>query len=272
MSTQPKVTIITATTGASYLMQNLKSVQAQTYGNIQHLVVIDGSNHLSKVTELIDSLNASKTNKNPQIEIDFVVLPYPTGIDKYNGHKIYSCFTYLAKGDYICFLDEDNYLEPDHIESLVNISNPEAWSCSLRKVIDANDNFICNDDCESLGNWKSILGDYFVDVNCFFLPKHLAITVSPLWYRRARHPDDQPEVDRALTHVLKEWKLECKVTGKYTLNYREGNRNDSVAKDFFIAGNEKMRIEYNGVFPWSSPPTPKLYSEVQGNILLVGMK
>jgi hypothetical protein len=163
--------------------------------------------------------------------------------------------TYIAKGDYIIYLDEDNWIEPNHVQSLINRlkDKPNAFGCSLRKITDMEGNFICNDDCESLGNWKSIINDYFVDVNCFFLPKKLALQLTPLWYRRARHPEDQPEVDRALTTVLKHNNIECCVTGQYTVNYRAGNRVDSVKPEFFLRGNEQMRKVYDGKLPWQAP-------------------
>jgi len=237
-----KVTIITATTGSDYLTKNLLSVQSQTYKNIQHLVVVDGEDHMFKVVEQLEKIG------NP--ELDLLVLPYPTGTDQYNGHRIYGASTYLAKGDYVCFLDEDNWIDPDHIKSLMLTIKDGGWACSLRKIVDSNGKFICNDDCESLGNWKSVINDYFVDVNCFFLPKPLALELSPIWYRRARHPDDQPEVDRALTNALKDNKIECSVSGMYTVNYRAGNRADSVQGQFFKQGNEIMKQQYNGEYPW----------------------
>jgi glycosyltransferase involved in cell wall biosynthesis len=237
-----KVTVITATTGSNYLTKNILSVQAQTYTDIQHLVVVDGQEHVVKVTEQLKLLN--------QPNIDLLVLPYPTGTEQYNGHRIYGASTYLAKGDYVCFLDEDNWIDTDHVKSLMNTIKDGGWACSLRKIVDSDGKFICNDDCESLGNWRSVLNDYFVDVNCFFLPKPLALELSPIWYRRARHPDDQPEVDRALTSTLKDNKIDCNVTGTYTVNYRAGNRADSVQGQFFKQGNEIMKQQYNGDFPW----------------------
>jgi glycosyltransferase involved in cell wall biosynthesis len=235
--TNPLVTIVTATTCTDYLKQNINSVINQTYDNIQHLIVVDGR-HLDKL--------------NYDIASDVIVLPYATGTEQYNGHRIYGAATYLAKGDYIMYLDEDNWLEPNHVESLVNIlkDKPNAYACSLRKITDMDGNFICNDDCESLGNWESVINDFFVDVNCFFLPKKLALQLTPIWYRRARHPEDQPEVDRALTSVLRYNTIQCLVSGEYTVNYRAGNRADSVQARFFLNGNKIMQEKYNGEFPW----------------------
>jgi glycosyltransferase involved in cell wall biosynthesis len=237
----PLVTVVTATTCSSYLKQNLDSVKNQTYENIQHLVVIDGVEH------------TKKSSFDMELTQDVIVLPYATGINQYNGHKIYAASTYLAKGEYIMYLDEDNWIEPDHIESLMQTISPHTYACSLRKITNMNGDFICNDDCESLGNWESVLGDYFVDVNCFFLPHKIALQLTPLWYRRARHPQEQPEVDRLLTTVLKSNKIECRVTGKYTVNYRAGNRADSVQPEFFIHGNETMNKKYEGIYPWKNP-------------------
>jgi len=237
-----KVTIITATTGSEYLRQNIRSVQAQTHNDVQHLVVVDGEEHLDKVATILGEEDFPN--------VDLVILPYATGKEQYNGHRIYGGFTHIAKGDYIGYLDEDNWLEPEHVESLLDTVKDNQWAATLRKIVDSEGKFICNDDCESLCNWESVIRDYFVDVNCFFFSKPLALQLSPIWYRRARHPDDQPEVDRALTYTLKDNKIVCEVTGKYTVNYRAGNRADSVQARFFEQGNEIMKQKYNGVFPW----------------------
>ena len=116
-----KVTIITATVGSKFLKQNIDSVENQTYKNIQHYLVVDGAEHESKVRDQIGSHSM----------IDMLVLPKPTGKEQYNGHRIYGASTFLAEGDYICYLDEDNWLEPNHIESLVNSIEEDSFSCSL---------------------------------------------------------------------------------------------------------------------------------------------
>jgi hypothetical protein len=234
------VTIITATTGTKYLKDNILSVETQVISSdvkIQHLVVVDGQHHLSKVKPLLSGKE------------DLMVLPYATGTEQYNGHRIYGGCTFFAKGEYIMYLDEDNWIDNNHVQSLVDISDTSSFSCSLRKITDMDGNYICNDDCESLGNWKSVLGDYFVDVNCFFLPKKIALQLAPLWYRRARHPEDQPEVDRILTSTLKDNKIRCNVSGLHTVNYRAGNRADSVQPTFFVEGNRLMKQHY-GTLPW----------------------
>lgn len=190
----PLVTVITPTTGAPYLRQAIESVKNQTYDNIQHLVVVDGE-HPRAVPILQDYPH-----------LDTIKLPYSTGKDRFNGHRIYGASIYLARGEYVCFLDEDNWFDPEHIESLMKvINNKFAWAYSLRKIVDSNGDYVCNDDCESLGKWPSVMDeqDFFVDVGCFFLPKNIALQTSPIWYRKAREPG-VPEVDRYLTAVLRQ--------------------------------------------------------------------
>ena len=232
------VTVITPTTGAPYLRQAIESVKNQTYDNIQHLVVVDGQ-------------PKGRVIAREYPHIDLIDLPYPTGLDRFNGHRIYGASVYLAKGDLVCFLDEDNYFDPNHIESLVKVmEKPNDWAFSLRKIVDKDNNYVCNDDCESLGKWESCIGDFFVDVGCFFLPKLTAIQLSPIWYRKAREPG-VPEVDRMLTHVLRNNNLKFDTNGEYTLNYRTGNTQLSVQSEFFLQGNKKMFEKYNGDLPWT---------------------
>jgi hypothetical protein len=186
-----------------------------------------------------------------------LVLPYPTGTDRYNGHRVYGGTTYFADGDYHLWLDDDNVLEPDHIEKLVKLvqENNLDWAYSLRKIIDKDGNVLCLDDCESLGMWASILHpqDFFVDVNCYFVKKQVAVQITPVWYRKFREPG-QMEIDRAIAAVLmhpnNKLKFDC--TRDYTVRYRVGNTGLSVQAEFFLKGNEAMLQRHNGKLPWKN--------------------
>jgi hypothetical protein len=50
--------------------------------------------------------------------------------------------------------------------------------------------------------------------------------------------------------VLLQKKYTHACTGEYSLNYRVGNRPDSVQANFFLQGNQRMSKIYNGDFPW----------------------
>jgi glycosyltransferase involved in cell wall biosynthesis len=238
---KPLVTVITPTTGSAQLYDAVNSVDRQTYSNIQHLVVIDGQKHSDKAFEIIEGAG----------RVTPILLPYNTGHSQYNGHRIYGAMTYIADGEYLCFLDQDNWYDDNHIQSLIDtIASGNSWAYSLRKIVNQNGEFICNDDCESLGKWTSIINDKFIDVNCFMIPKIAALQFSPYWYRRARHPQEQPEVDRILSPFMMENMKKFDTNGQYSVNYRVASREDSVQANFFEIGNERMKQKMNGEYPW----------------------
>lgn len=237
---KPLVTVITPTTGSHQLYNVLASVNNQTYSNIEHIVVADGPQYSNVTQGMLEGSQAL-----------LIQLPYNTGHSQYNGHRIYGAMSYIANGDYLCFLDQDNWYENNHIESLVDvIQQGNDWAYSLRKIVSQEGRYICNDDCESLGKWNSVINDKFIDVNCFMIPKMAAINFSPYWYRRARHPQEQPEVDRILSPFMIQNFQKFDTTGEYTVNYRVASRADSVQDVFFIKGNEVMKQKMNGEYPW----------------------
>jgi glycosyltransferase involved in cell wall biosynthesis len=237
-----RVTIITPTTGSHYLEKNAESVSKQTYDNVDHLIVVDGPPYFKSANDILEAWQ-DKT---------VMYLPENTGHSQYNGHRIYGSIPFLVDSDYVMFLDEDNFIDPEHVETLVKVCETNEWAFSLRKIVDKDNNYICLDDCENLGKWPTCLSEqeFFVDVGAYFLPTPIAIQIAPLWYRRARHPDDQPEVDRIIMKTLLEFGWSYDTNGKYTLNYRVGNRDDSVKADFFLWGNAMMEKRYPQKFPW----------------------
>jgi len=151
------------------------------------------------------------------------------------------------------FLDDDNYISADHIQNCIDaIKAGNQWSYSFRNIVNKNQEFLCEDNCESLGKWASILHpeDFFIDVNCYFLPKLLAVAMSPVWWRKFREPG-QAEIDRAMIHVLKQMAPKFDTTYKYTVNYTVGNSQLSVQPEFFQRGNAEMMRRYNNNLPWS---------------------
>lgn len=246
-----KVSIITPTTGNSYLAECIESVRAQTYDNIEHIIVVDGHERWEKADPILKLAEFPVKSRGEHV----CVLPYATGTNRYNGHRVYGAATYFADGDFHLWLDDDNMLSPNHVESLVKLVQEKNldWAYSFRKIIDKDSLIICNDDCESLGMWASILHpeDFFVDVNCYFVKKEVAVQMSPVWYRKFREPG-QMEIDRAiaktLMHPNNKLKFDC--TRDYTVKYRVGNTQLSVQADFFIQGNKKMLERHNGKLPW----------------------
>jgi len=247
-----KVTVITATTGDPILAKCIESVAKQTHADVQHLLIVDGRERSESVTEQLTKL-ASEADYSLG-SIDQVHLPYSIGKDRWNGHRIYAAGTYMAKGEYVMYLDQDNYIDPTHIaDCLKVIESGNEWAYSLRKIVNKEGDYLCNDDCESLGKWASIIDpdDYFVDVNCYFLPIKLAVHTSPIWFRKAREPGKM-EVDRALCRFLRQIAPKYDSTYGYTLNYTAGSTDISVQKEFFITGNAAMLKVHDGILPWKN--------------------
>jgi glycosyltransferase involved in cell wall biosynthesis len=241
------ISVVTPVTGNPLMIKAIQSVQDQDYENIEHLIVIDGGERSSRSRKLLENIEFKKKHTH------ILCLPYATGLDRFLGHKIYGASCYLVNGDYIAFLDEDNWLETNHISTLVKIVENHSldWAYSLRKIVDRMGFFITNDDCESLGKWRVFTDEYHhVDTNCYLIKKTVAIAYSSTWYRRFREPGimspDMALCDRLIQNSV----LQYDTTGLYSVNYRLGSSPLSVTADFFVAGNQVMQARYPSGFPW----------------------
>src|SRR6516164_4725731 len=134
MSKQPLVTVVSPTTCDPSVLRAIQSVPDQSYNVIQHLVVIDNPDAPVEIKAAIR-----------QYKVDVIELPYATGKDRFVGHRIIGASTFLGKGDFFCFLDEDNWFDTNHVASLFDvIRSGFTWAFSFRKIVDREGNFICN--------------------------------------------------------------------------------------------------------------------------------
>src|SRR5829696_7268137 len=108
----PSVAVVTATTGHPNLRKCVESVQNQTYAHVEHLVVVDGPERDARADAALGATSGLNRLK-------LMRLPHATGKDQWNGHRIYGASTHLMMTDLICWLDEDNWFDADHVESLV---------------------------------------------------------------------------------------------------------------------------------------------------------
>jgi glycosyltransferase involved in cell wall biosynthesis len=103
-----KVTIvIPAYNAEGYISRTLDSVINQTYKNLEVIIVNDGS---------IDNTSQVVRSHLKESSLDWKV------IDKANGGQASARNTGIlnAKGDYISFLDSDDYINPNYIEILLS--------------------------------------------------------------------------------------------------------------------------------------------------------
>lgn len=239
---EPSVAVIVPTIGTDKLEKCLDSIQAQTYGNLATILVADGVpvQNAEFIYRLIDQ---SVYTKEQQV----IWLPYNTGGDGYYGHRIYASIPHLLNHDYILFLDEDNWYEPNHIDDIVKTfqENPEAqFVHSLRNICGEGTEFICRDDCESLGAhpvWFNE-AEHLIDTSTYAFRRDFIQHTCGLWHSKWGG-------DRKFFYSVRGTPFAC--TGKYTVNYRLDGNPNSVKKEFFLEGNEVMSNKYNGVFPWA---------------------
>ncbi len=225
----------------------IRSVQEQDYEDLEHLIVIDGAERESQAREILERVEFKKRTH-------VLCLPYITG-KKFNGHRIYGASCFLANGDYIAFLDQDNWWEANHISLLAELIYEKKldWAHSLRKIVSESGEFLTYDNCENLGKWLAYTNNYYhVDTSCYLLRRELAVTYSPIWFRYGpmyRQPGQLPP-DMALANSLVQASSNFQTTGAYSVNYRLGSSPRSVKLEFFLQGNEVMTGRYPDGFPW----------------------
>jgi glycosyltransferase involved in cell wall biosynthesis len=254
VNTAPSVTVITGTTGSRHLHDCLKSVQDQSYPHVEHMVVIDGPKFSAAATTIIESAGNSRPIRTVQ-------LPYNTGRDRFNGHRIYGAMPFLCNSNFVAYLDEDNWFNPNHIESLISliVDHELLWAYALRNVVDQSGSIITTGDCESLGRWAAWdaanpdhPGAHLIDVSCYMISRHLATRFSWVWNRRTRQPGVN-EVDRELCRRLMKFAARFETTGQHTVNYRVGSTELSVNENYFLRGNRIMANRYPDGLPWQAP-------------------
>jgi hypothetical protein len=229
-------TVIIPTTGSPELRDALKSALSQNNTNVY--VVCDGEKYWGKVKPIVDDYAGLENLK-------VCYLPINVGANGFYGHRIYAAFTHLINTKYVLYLDQDCWFEPWHVQSCIETieKNNLDWSYSLRNVCDKEGNFICNDDCESLGKWQTYHGVNHIDTNCYCIKTEVAIKLAQSWHGGWGQ-------DRVFLAVMSQYfpKFDC--TGEYTVNYKVDGNPGSVNAEFFHHGNEVMKQKYNGVFPW----------------------
>lgn len=230
-----KVAIVTPTIGTKHLKDCLDSVKNQTYSDIEHYIFLDGSNYFARSKKILSNYNVKK-----------VLLEDNTGGDGWLGHRVYASCSFLVNADLICYLDEDNWIEPEHVSSLLDIiKTGRDWAFSLRKIYDKNGNYLFEDNCESLGKWPVYTNPnvYHIDTSSYIVKKEVATKVGHSWYKKW-------DADRQFFANLKHFFPNFDCTKQHTLCYRLGGNKNSVSKDFFEKGNNFYNSKYN-VFPWT---------------------
>ncbi len=238
---EKSVVVITPTIGSPKLKDAVESVQRQSYGNVKHLLVVDGKEHyLSTMNALPVSFETT--------EFDVMTLPYNTGANGFYGHRIYAGVPHLLNADYIFFLDEDNWYEPDHVASLVEVlDRGNDFAYSLRKIFNPDKSYVADDNCEALGKWPIYFThndpQYLIDTSSFAFKREFIQKTCHLWHSGWGG-------DRRYFYSVLAGNPKWDTNYKHTLCYRLDGNPGSVGADFFIKGNAEQLKHYNGELPW----------------------
>lgn len=243
-----KAVVITPTTGASELAQAHQSILDQTYQDVDHLIVVDGQQFVEKTSAVLDSMGVEYGKRLFRCD-----LPFNTGGGGFYGHRVMAAFSHLINYDYILFLDQDNWFDKDHVGSLVGEIERFNfdWAYSLRNIHDKDGNYLCSDNCESLGRWPVWVDDksHLIDSSSYCFKTSFIRKIGHLW-------DHGWGADRRFYTLIKD-ELRHKnygCTGKHSMNYRLGGNEGSVTADFFIQGNTLMKTKYGSTLPWLDQP------------------
>jgi GT2 family glycosyltransferase len=237
--------VITPTTGDKKVLDAIASVANQTYKNVKHLLVIDGGRFRGRLPDHIEDLN-------PNLKI--VQLDSNTGSEGFYGHRIYAAFSFLVNEPYVFFLDQDNWYEPDHVESLIETINKNNydWAYSLRNI--CNDDSKIRDNCESLGKWPVWTAltpnqqtHYHIDTSAYAFKRDFLVKVGSAWYQG--YGGDRIFLKIVTEHLKHQ---NYGTSGKYTLNYRLDGNPNSLSKDFITTGNKVTYDYYKGIYPWQN--------------------
>lgn len=228
-------TIIIPTIGTPLLDRSVRSALNQTVP-CTVLVVVDGIQYVENVRKMLPQ-KAMREGRLHVLELPWNV---GGGNPKLLGHPMYGALPMFVKTDFVAFLDEDNWFDPEHIESLESACRKDNldWAFSLRKIW-CDGVFRCVDNCENLGNirktWEDV--DFLVDTSCFLLRSHVARDIGPAWYH--------PHADRPVTARLMKGNPNFKSTYKATLNYDfqvDNVRGQKVV--FFDVGNCLLKYDF----------------------------
>ena len=231
-----KATVIIPTTGTPELHDALKTALSQNQTKVY--VVCDGDKYKGRVKPIVDEYAGL-----PHLNVCY--LPINVGANGFYGHRVYAAFTHLLDTEYVLYLDQDCSYQSHHVQSCIQTIEEKNldWCYSLRQIYDKDGNYVCNDDCESLGKWQTYHGVNHIDTNCYCIKTEVAIKLAQVWHGGWGQ-------DRVWLQVLAQHfpKFDC--TGDYTVNYKVDGNPGSVNAEFFHHGNEVMKQKYNGVYPW----------------------
>ena len=140
-----------------YLRRSIDSVLNQTYKNLEIILVDDGSSDGSE--KICDEIANSDTR--------VIVIHKPNG-GLFSSRNV---GIEAATGDYICFLDGDDYIDPDMYESMLSVllsENVDLVACRYRQVF-ADGVYDLSTDMIALFDGQEMLEQFLKEDEAFLI-------------------------------------------------------------------------------------------------------
>jgi hypothetical protein len=138
------------------------------------------------------------------------------------GGSLRCLLSLLANSCFIAYLDDDNWLLPDHLRTLRDAAEKAAWAWSLRWFVHPETATpICIDTWESVGPGRGVFAeklDGFVDTNCLMLDKRRCESALLGWNAKLPGNEKGAGEDRVVFETLRH--LPNVGTGLATACYR----------------------------------------------------
>ncbi len=222
--------IIPVYNSASFICKTIDSVLQQTYSNYQIVIINDGST--DNTVEVI----TKKLGNN----LNFKVITTPNGgVSKARNTGI----TY-AEGEYICFLDSDDKLEPTFLETLVekiNQNKVDVQLCGYYKhYANSVEKLPKSNDCQRILS-QYLLGDMSFHIGSMLISKSFLDKVNIRFNPDLRLAEDI----LFICQILSVAKLNICLSYLYHHQYRKGSLTTSAwtKEDYFHDIDAKVTIE-----------------------------
>lgn len=258
MSKLPTVTVVTSSIGRPELKRCMASVTRQTF-KCHHLIFINGERWFNSAKDILAS-ESKYFNVHYLAEETGNLGRSPPGCG-----AVFAAAPFLTNSDYIFFLNDDDFYDPGHVETLVNImaKNDCDWGYSLRRFVNADGSIIGEDDYASLGFWPSPAPnpdgtkDYLIDNSCFALKNQVARDFGKYWL-------EPHQGDRMLLWQLMQNQTKGACSGITTVNYQI-NDQAYLPKNFrsmVPLANAESVARFNGNAPWRQGPRVFTFKKV----------
>lgn len=229
--------VVTSTIGRPCLKQAIESVYNQTR-QARHYIFIDGPKYEQAAKDVIN-----QCEMRPDTVI--ISLPNNTGANMYTCSHINAMAPYIVSEDMVMFLDDDNWFENNHVETVIDMVERHNldWGASLRNIVDNEGVFVTRDESESLALLNNHCGMHHVDTSCMAVRRDVGQKMASHWII-------QKWMDRTAFQYLISAKLKGGCTGKFTCNYRISDDGlGNMAPETFKKLGEAM-IAANPDTPW----------------------